>query len=345
MHVPRSAFRVALTISLSALPLATGLAFSLPARQANAAPVFSKVAETNRQEQRVVPGANLSAASNGKHADALVGGQPFSQSSGGNQPQTEKELLAQAMRLHNQGDKNGAERLFKQVLSVNSRNADASFSLGAIAEENGDLYGALGYYRSALAANSSDKEAVEAIASVQQKLQPFRIDIRNHGVQPAAPLAGHVDAVAAGVETDCKRGMIARNEGREDEALACFQRALQQNPHNLQAMVAMAEIYSQRGQHVPALACYQMALHQDESNAALKAAVDLENSKAGLPRPSKQHTSCKRTVGFATNVPEEPKSERAARALVGLCGQVLEATGVVGMCTPHRGAALLWNLR
>jgi tetratricopeptide (TPR) repeat protein len=82
-----------------------------------------------------------------------------------------KELLKQALVKHNQGDRAGAQKLFKQVLSMDPRNGDANFNLGAMAEDAGDLNGAQHYYRAAAAANPGDSDVRDALAAVDQRLQ------------------------------------------------------------------------------------------------------------------------------------------------------------------------------
>ena len=64
-----------------------------------------------------------------------------------------------------------AEKLFKRVLQLTPKNADAKYNLGAIAEWHGDLNSALAYYKDALAIKPSDKEFQKAISDVQLKMQ------------------------------------------------------------------------------------------------------------------------------------------------------------------------------
>ncbi|MBX9724452.1 MAG: tetratricopeptide repeat protein, partial [Candidatus Obscuribacterales bacterium] len=51
-----------------------------------------------------------------------------------------------------------AEKLFKKVLSLTPKNADAKYNLGAIAEWHNDLHKALAYYREALALKPGDRD-------------------------------------------------------------------------------------------------------------------------------------------------------------------------------------------
>jgi tetratricopeptide (TPR) repeat protein len=310
MLLPRSAVRVALSITLSTLPLASVACFASP----------------ENQPRRSQPQSQKTESLSASHSN-------------------EKDLLRQAAAVYHQGDRTAAERLLKKVLSLDPNNADANFSLGAIAEERGDLAGALSYYQAAHTANSADREAAEAISSIQDKLHRQSLSSANRGnSEPSTPLSGHVDTLAAGVETDFQRGIAAKDAGRTDEAMAFFQRALQQNPHELQAMIAMGEIYSRRGQHVPALACYQMSLKENSSDPRLKAAVELEANSSGLSGSVQEQAATRQKTQFAANIPEQPKGRRStSRALVGLCSGVLQVAACVGVCHPSRHLYYLWH--
>lgn len=64
-----------------------------------------------------------------------------------------------------------AEKLFKRVLQLTPKNADAKYNLGAIAEWHGDLNTAMSYYKEALALKPTDREFQKAISDVQLKMQ------------------------------------------------------------------------------------------------------------------------------------------------------------------------------
>jgi tetratricopeptide (TPR) repeat protein len=320
MLLPRfAAVRVALSITLSALPITLSALTFVPL--ACLASPEEQTGQPRPQSLRIERASSPSSK--------------------------EKSLLHQASALYHQGDRGTAERLFKQVLTLDPGNADANFSLGAIAEQRGELAAALCYYQAALAANPSDKEAIEAVESLQAKMHWQNMaPAEKPGSEGSTKLAGHVDTLAVGADTDLQRGLVARDAGRTDEALAFLQKALQQNPHELQAMIAMAEIYSRSGQHVPALACYQMALREQSSNPRLKAAVELESNKSGLPGSAQQPSADPGRTHFTANLPVQQKARRSTgRTLVNICGGVLQVAACVGICNPSRHLYQLWNPR
>ena len=82
---------------------------------------------------------------------------------------TEKDL-EEAVRLHHDGKVTEAETSLRTILKENPNNADAYFSLGAIAETRGDLQAALEYYTIAMQTNPNDSEAQDAVADLSRKI-------------------------------------------------------------------------------------------------------------------------------------------------------------------------------
>ncbi|MBX9686334.1 MAG: tetratricopeptide repeat protein [Candidatus Obscuribacterales bacterium] len=64
-----------------------------------------------------------------------------------------------------------AEKLFRKVLSLTPKNADAKYNLGAIAEWHNDLNKAMAFYKEALQLKPQDREYQKAVADVQLKMQ------------------------------------------------------------------------------------------------------------------------------------------------------------------------------
>lgn len=64
-----------------------------------------------------------------------------------------------------------AEKLFKKVLAITPKNADAKYNLGAIAEWHNDLHKALQLYTEALALKPNDRDFLKAVSDVKLKMQ------------------------------------------------------------------------------------------------------------------------------------------------------------------------------
>ncbi len=84
-------------------------------------------------------------------------------------------MLKRATDLYTKGDTAEAERMFKKVLTLDSRNADAHYNLGAIAEARGDVAQALNAYRMASQINPNDKDFRDAVAQIERKQNADRV--------------------------------------------------------------------------------------------------------------------------------------------------------------------------
>lgn len=79
-------------------------------------------------------------------------------------------LLREGMEAHRKGEDAKAEQLFKKVVTLEPRNPDGYFNLGALAEKKKDLAGALMSYRAALTLTPDDRELQDAVDSVESQL-------------------------------------------------------------------------------------------------------------------------------------------------------------------------------
>jgi TolA-binding protein len=84
-------------------------------------------------------------------------------------PELEHQL-EEAVKLHQEGKDGEAEQSLRRILDKNPGNADAYFSLGAMAESRGDLQSALEFYTTAMQSNPDDKEACAAVTDLRRKV-------------------------------------------------------------------------------------------------------------------------------------------------------------------------------
>ncbi len=81
-----------------------------------------------------------------------------------------RDLLREGLRLHSAGQYREAEATFRQVLTVDPRNADAFYNLGSLAERNHDYVIALTNYRAALNFSPKDKDYIQAVTAMETQL-------------------------------------------------------------------------------------------------------------------------------------------------------------------------------
>lgn len=117
------------------------------------------------------------------------------------QTQRAAALLREGMQAHSEGNDAKAEHLFKQVVLLQPRNPDGYFNLGAVAEQKGDLAGALMSYRAALNLNPHDSELKEAVSAVEGMLDS------NSGSTSVAQSSNNKNkGTASGAKSNSKSG-------------------------------------------------------------------------------------------------------------------------------------------
>lgn len=81
-----------------------------------------------------------------------------------------ESLLRTGISRHRAGDEMAAQRFFLRVLQIDSRNTNALFNLGAIAEQSGDLDQAHQYYLRAVKSSPNDENLIAAEQQVREAI-------------------------------------------------------------------------------------------------------------------------------------------------------------------------------
>lgn len=259
--------------------------------------VDSSVLQPVTPAVKPAPSYRQSEASNSNNGDDTTsGGTAGSDDSAADRT---KALLRQALERHNQGDLAGAERLFKQVLSVDPQNSDANFNLGAMAEDHGDLQLALRYYQAAARVSPSDNDIRDAIASVQDKMrQQQQAQQTAHQLQQKQQLKQIANDAAA-----------AYKAGKYDQAISDLQQILAKDPNDPNALFGIAQAYRGKGDRNRAHDYLNRALAIAPDNQLYQATMnDLESDMRrqnqqpqvadGGPRPAPDYGRGSRNPGY-----------------------------------------------
>jgi tetratricopeptide (TPR) repeat protein len=141
-----------------------------------------------------------------------------------------KELLKQAVTAHSKGDLSEATRLFEQVLSIDSKNTDANYNLGSMAEDKGDLDAALHFYRDAAASSPEDSDIRKAVASVERRVAKRQESADNAEFQELAKAAG-----------------TAFKQGDYDEAISKLEALAQKAPSDASVQFGLSRAWYRKG--------------------------------------------------------------------------------------------------
>lgn len=188
-------------------------------------------------------------------------------------------MLKRATDLYSRGDTAEAERMFKKVLTLDSRNADAHYNLGAIAEARGDTAQALNEYRIASQINPGDQELKDAVAQIERKQNSDRMaqaeqQRQRDEQQKEAARRDSMKSLVAQASTAYKNGQY-------DSAVRQLEQVVKQAPNDSDVRFALAQAYKAKGDLSKARMNLNQALAAQPNNKLYRDALsDLDQKLA-----------------------------------------------------------------
>ena len=220
-----------------------------------------------------------------------------------------RELFDRAVRVHQAGQLGEAERLYRRVLELDRRHADALHLLGVLHHQSGRHEPAIELIRQAIARNpqvaafynnlGNAQQALgrldEAVAAYSRAVSLKRDHVQAHynlGVTLQAQ--GELSRAAAAygqalthrpqhVEAHANLGTVLYEQGQLDEAIASYGRALQLQPGYAQAHGNLGNVLRAQGKLGQALAAYRRALELKPDFAEAHNNLGLALFEAGRP--------------------------------------------------------------
>ncbi len=162
------------------------------------------------------------------------------------------ETFDAATKLHDEGKLSAAERLYREILQVNPRQALVWQNLGLIARQRGQAASAIEWISRAILIDGAQPSFHNNLGAVLQSQSRL-----------ADAIASYSRAIALKsdyAEAHCNLGSAHKDQGRTDEAMACYSRALQINPKLAEAHFNLGVIHQSLGELAQAAECYQTAI-------------------------------------------------------------------------------------
>jgi protein O-GlcNAc transferase len=161
-------------------------------------------------------------------------------------------MFANAMRHHQAGRLNDAEQLYRQILKLDARHADALHLLGVLSHQ--------------LGRNDAAVELIGKAIASDGRVPAFHNNLGNalraQG-QPAQAVASYQRALARQpdyVEAHYNLGIALQEQGMLAEAAASYRRALALSPNYAEALCNLGNTLQAQGDPQQAMVCYQRAL-------------------------------------------------------------------------------------
>jgi Flp pilus assembly protein TadD len=230
---------------------------------------------------------------------------------GGTQPlDATKAALQQAAMLYQQGRTDEAETAFKHVLTLDSKNADAYFNLGVIAESKNDLATAAKNYSRASQINPGDSDFTDAVRSVQSKIsEQGALANRSRDQQKQAAALAQSDR-----DKDQLKAMVADSQaafkaGNFTKAVSGLQAVATRAPNDPDVQYALAQAYRGAGNMTGARSALNRAISLDPQNQLYLVALnDLNKSSLAAAPTSDQynHNQGSNSQSGSSQIPYQP---------------------------------------
>ncbi len=173
---------------------------------------------------------------------------------------TIKDILTQAVQLHQSGRLADAEALYRRILQQEPGHADALHLLGLLAHQAGQHAEAYDLIRQALAVDGSQSLFHCNLAAVCLPLGRLE--------EAVAESREAIRLSPALAEAHNNLGAALQRLGRLDEAAAALQEALRLDPRHVEARCTLSAVYNRQGRLPEAQACLQQVVQMVPTHAA-----------------------------------------------------------------------------
>jgi protein O-GlcNAc transferase len=221
-------------------------------------------------------------------------------------------MLASAIRHHQSGQLQMAERLYRQILEEEPRHADALHLLGVIALQMGQHDSAIDLIRRAIAIDANAAPFHCNLGAAYQAIQ------RLEDAAPCFQRATELNAEFSQAHSNL--GSVLVRLGRVDEAVTALERALELNPGDVEARLNLGVAFKERGRSKDAVATYQQVIKLKPDYAeAYSNLGNAQKSCGDLPAAIDAFQHAIRLK------PEYPEAHLGLGASLNGCGQLPEA--------------------
>lgn len=210
-------------------------------------------------------------------------------------------LFSEAQRHHESGELTRAEPLYRQVLRVDPRHADALFHLGTLELQQARRAAGMAPSQMASVSAASDADPAQSLRSrlvagidlLRQAaaLRPDMAEIHNNlglaykalgewnSAAQAFEQAIAVDSQSAGAYFNMAD--LAESLGQNDAAVACYRQAISLNPREPQHFARLGDLLFKHGNWAGAEHCFATALALNEPAGPADVVLSLQ-SKLGM---------------------------------------------------------------
>jgi protein O-GlcNAc transferase len=175
----------------------------------------------------------------------------------------ERELLQQGLDHHNAGRAREAAECYQQVLRANPKQRDALYLLGVLSHQTGNQEAAIELMHLVIRVAGDQPRFHEILGLALMSLERF------DEAEPALIRATE----SRTPESLNNLGILRKKQGRIDEAIATFERAIERNPSFADALYNLGNAHRANNALEPAAGYFRRALAVDPAHANARAAL------------------------------------------------------------------------
>ncbi|MGD2186479.1 MAG: tetratricopeptide repeat protein, partial [Desulfobacterales bacterium] len=234
-----------------------------------------------------------------------------------------KELLTDAIALHQNGQLLEAEKAYRQILRIESKHSEALHLLGVIAHQMGLHQKAFQLISEAIASEPQNHRfhnnlglVLEALSQMPAAIQSYRQALKlNPDDADACNNLGHA----------------LKKEGQTEDAMRCLRKAVQLAPAMPEAHFNLAKIQAEKGDLAAALEYYQQAInlkpdYEKAYNNLGNALVDLGQIDAAIQNFQKAIEIKPNYIGALNNLGNALRNQNRTDEAIEIFKQAIDQT-------------------
>ena len=150
-----------------------------------------------------------------------------------------EQKLQEAISKHQEGKLDDAEKLYRSILKIDPKHADANNNLGTLFQSNNNFEDAIVFYKKAIEAKPDFAEAYNNLGFILQKLKRFDEAVINYNEAIALKIKSE--------KTYYNLGIVLNELGKLDEAEKVYKKTIDLKPNYPDAILNLGNV--QKNQH------------------------------------------------------------------------------------------------
>ena len=170
-----------------------------------------------------------------------------------------EEIFKLAVKNHQEGKTDIAQKLYNEVIKINPNHADTLSNIGVIFEELKDYQKAKDCYEKTIIINPNHSPALNNLGNVFKNLEEYQKAIKCYE-KVIALNPNNADALN-------NLGNVFKNLEEYQKAIKCYEKVIALNPNNANAFNNLGNVFKNLKKNQKAIKCYDIAIELNPNYA------------------------------------------------------------------------------